>query len=160
MDFKDAHNQNIKITGFPTEKNPALLKRIIEAASDPDDLVLDCFSGSGTTLAVASQVGRRWIGMDQSALAVATTLRRFACGLKPMGDFVSARSEDVDAPEAAQMTLLLERRAADAYGTPDFLLFADRKRPLPEIKVSAGIMDMERVFLSLAEKGERYCRNF
>lgn len=155
MDFKDAHNQNIKITGFPTEKNPALLQRIIEASSDPNDLVLDCFSGSGTTLAVASQVGRRWIGIDESALAVATILRRFACGLKPMGDFVSARPEDVDAPEPAQMTLLLnEMRAADAYGTPDFLLFADRKRPLPDIKVSAGIMDMESVFLSLAEKGE------
>ena len=53
MDFRDAHNQNICITGYPTEKNPDLLKRIVEASSNPGDLVLDCYSGSGTTLAAA-----------------------------------------------------------------------------------------------------------
>jgi adenine-specific DNA-methyltransferase len=89
LEFRDAHNQNIRITGYPTEKNPALLARIIEASSHPGDLVLDCFSSSGTTLAVASQLGRRWIGIDNSSEAIATTLRRFSEGLKPMGDFVS-----------------------------------------------------------------------
>ncbi len=89
LEFRDAHNQNIRITGYPTEKNPALLARIIEASSHPDDLVLDCFSGSGTTLAVSSQLGRRWIGIDNSSEAITTTLRRFSEGLKPMGDFVS-----------------------------------------------------------------------
>jgi len=88
-DVKDAHNQMIKITGYPTEKPPELLKRIIEASSNPDDLVLDCFAGSGTTLAVASQLGRRWIGIDNSSEAIATILRRLAHGLKPMGDFVN-----------------------------------------------------------------------
>ncbi|MGI9059888.1 MAG: site-specific DNA-methyltransferase [Ktedonobacteraceae bacterium] len=89
LEFRDAHNQNIEITGYPTEKNPALLARIIEASSNPGDLVLDCFSGSGTTLAVASQLNRRWIGIDNSTEAIATTLRRFAKGLEPMGDFVT-----------------------------------------------------------------------
>jgi len=88
LEFRDAHNQNIEITGYPTEKNPALLARIIEASSDPGDLVLDCFAGSGTTLAVASQLNRRWIGIDNSMEAISTTLRRFAKGLAPMGDFV------------------------------------------------------------------------
>jgi adenine-specific DNA-methyltransferase len=91
LDFKDAHNQNIKITGYPTEKNPALLARIIEASSNPSDLVLDCFSGSGTTLEVAAQLNRRWIGIDNSPEAISTVLRRFAIGTKPMGDFVSER---------------------------------------------------------------------
>src|SRR5579859_497240 len=72
-----------------TEKNPALLARIIEASSNPGDLVLDCFAGSGTTLAAASQLNRRWIGIDNSIEAISTTLRRFAKGLEPMGDFVS-----------------------------------------------------------------------
>ena len=72
-----------------------------------------------------------------------------------MGDFVSASAEDVDAPEVVQMTLLLnERRAAETYGTPDFALFTDGKRPLPQIKEGTGMMDVEKVFLSLAEKGE------
>jgi adenine-specific DNA-methyltransferase len=88
LDFRDAHNQNIEITGYPTEKNPDLLQRIIGASSDPGDLVLDCFAGSGTTLAVASQLGRRWIGIDKSAQAIGTTLRRFGKGLERMGDFV------------------------------------------------------------------------
>jgi adenine-specific DNA-methyltransferase len=87
-EFRDAHNQNIKITGFPTEKNPDLLKRIIEASSDPGDLILDCFSGSGTTLAVASQLNRRWIGIDESAEAIESTLRRFKYGTVAMGDFI------------------------------------------------------------------------
>lgn len=90
MDVKDAHNQMIKITGYPTEKPSKLLTRIIEASSNEGDLVLDCFAGSGTTLAVASQLERRWIGMDNSSEAIATILNRFAHGLEPMGDFVSS----------------------------------------------------------------------
>jgi adenine-specific DNA-methyltransferase len=91
LEFRDAHNQNIEITGYPTEKNPELLERIIGASSNAEDLVLDCFSGSGTTLAVASQLNRSWIGIDNIPLAIETTLRRFAKGLEPMGDFVAAK---------------------------------------------------------------------
>ncbi|MFN8458157.1 MAG: site-specific DNA-methyltransferase [Anaerolineae bacterium] len=89
LEFKDAHNQNIKITGYPTEKNPQLLARIIEASSNPGDLVLDCFAGSGTTLAIASQLQRTWIGIDNSPVAIETTLRRFSHGVERMGDFVT-----------------------------------------------------------------------
>lgn len=95
LDLRDAHNQNINITGYPTEKNPDLLTRIIRASSNPGDLVLDCFSGSGTTLAVASQLHRKWIGIDNSVEAITTTLRRFATGLKPMGDFVTKRNTEI-----------------------------------------------------------------
>jgi adenine-specific DNA-methyltransferase len=91
LDFKDAHNQNIKITGYPTEKNPDLIKRIIEASSNPGDVVLDCFAGSGTTMDVAGQLGRNWIGIDNSPEAIATTLRRFHKGTEAMGDFVNER---------------------------------------------------------------------
>jgi adenine-specific DNA-methyltransferase len=88
LEFRDAHNQNIEVTGYPTEKNPGLLTRIVRASSREGDIVLDCFSGSGTTLGVASDLGRAWIGVDSSAAAIATTLRRFAKGLEPMGDYV------------------------------------------------------------------------
>jgi 16S rRNA G966 N2-methylase RsmD len=81
---------HIKITGYPTEKNPNLLARIIQASSNPGDLVLDCFCGSGTTLAAASQLGRKWIGIDNSPEAISTTLRRFAKGVERMGDFVNS----------------------------------------------------------------------
>ncbi len=101
MDVKDAHNQNIKITGYPTEKNPDILRRIILASSNPGDLVLDAFSGSGTTLAVASELGRRWIGIDNSSEAIRTTLKRLATGLEPMGDYVSRQPQS-----AGQLRLL------------------------------------------------------
>lgn len=89
LDYRDAHNQNIAVSGYPTEKNSALLTRIIEASSNKGDWVLDCFSGSGTTLNVASHLGRRWIGVDESSEAIAATLRRFGKGLELMGDFVN-----------------------------------------------------------------------
>jgi adenine-specific DNA-methyltransferase len=91
LDYRDAHNQNIEITGYPTEKNPSLLARIIEASSNEGDLVLDCFSGSATTLDVAARLSRRWIGIDNSLEAIATTLKRFVHGMEPMGDFVGKR---------------------------------------------------------------------
>ena len=87
----DAHNQNIRLTGYATEKNPDLLARIIEASSNPGDLVMDCFSGSGTTLAVASHLDRQWIGVDNSDEAIRTTLRRFSHGMERMGDFVNKK---------------------------------------------------------------------
>ena len=93
LGFRDAHNQNIRITGYPTEKNPELLERIIRASTNDGDIVLDCFSGSGTTLAVADSLQRRWIGIDNGKEAIATTLQRFAHGASLMGDFVVKRLE-------------------------------------------------------------------
>jgi adenine-specific DNA-methyltransferase len=96
LDFKDAHNQNIHITGYPTEKNPALLRQIIGASSDEGDLVLDCFAGSGTTLEVAHQMDRRWIGIDNSPEAIRVMQQRFARGLEPMGDFVNTKKNLIE----------------------------------------------------------------
>lgn len=62
--------------GYPTQKTEALLARIIRTATNPGDLVLDCFMGSGTTLAVAQQLGRQWIGCDNNWGALVTTRRR------------------------------------------------------------------------------------
>jgi site-specific DNA-methyltransferase (adenine-specific) len=62
-------------TGYPSQKPEALIERIVSALTDPDDLVVDPYAGSGTTLAVAARLGRRYLGIDQSAVAleVATT---------------------------------------------------------------------------------------
>ena len=106
LGFRDAHNQNIHITGYPTEKNPALLARIIAASSDPGDLVLDCFCGSGTTLEAAHRLGRHWLGVDNSPEAIRTTLARFAKGVEPMGDFVG-RMEPEDTKSADEGMLPL-----------------------------------------------------
>jgi hypothetical protein len=63
-------------TGFPTQKPEALLDRIIRTCSNPSDLVLDCFVGSGTSVAVAQRLGRRWIGADINKGAIQTTSKR------------------------------------------------------------------------------------
>lgn len=57
-------------TGYPTQKPEALLERLIQACSAPGDLVLDPYAGSGTSLVVASRLGRRVIGIDESAEAL------------------------------------------------------------------------------------------
>jgi adenine-specific DNA-methyltransferase len=91
LDCRDAHNQMIEVTGYPTEKPLEMLRRIVSASSDPGDLVLDCFVGSGTTLVAAEELGRRWIGVDAGAEAIATTVKRLANGSEPMGDFVRGK---------------------------------------------------------------------
>ena len=55
---------------YPTEKNLDMLKVIINASSNPDDIVMDCFCGSGGTLVAAQQLNRRWIGIDNSETAM------------------------------------------------------------------------------------------
>ena len=96
LDVRDAHNQNIHITGYPTEKPSELLRRIVQASSNSGDLVLDCFAGSGTTLAAASELERQWIGVDNSPEAIKTILRRFESGTEPMGDFVNERNGNME----------------------------------------------------------------
>lgn len=86
--FRDAHHQSIGITGYPTEKNIDMLRMIVGASSNPGDLVIDPFCGSGTTLAAADDLGRRFLGFDESFVAVQATLNRLHFGVKPMGDYV------------------------------------------------------------------------
>ncbi|WP_062429030.1 site-specific DNA-methyltransferase, partial [Treponema endosymbiont of Eucomonympha sp.] len=59
--------------GYPTQKPEALLERIIKMASNEGDTVLDPFMGGGTAIAVADKLNRRWLGIDQSAMAVKVT---------------------------------------------------------------------------------------
>lgn len=62
--------------GYPTQKPEKLLRRIISASSNPGDLIADFFCGSGTTLAVAEKLGRKWIGCDLGRFAIHTTRKR------------------------------------------------------------------------------------
>lgn len=75
-DINPVNSQAREDTGYDTQKPEALLERVIRGSSDPDSIVLDFFSGSGTTLAVAERLGRRWIGCDLGRFAVHTTRKR------------------------------------------------------------------------------------
>ena len=61
---------------YPTQKPEALMKRIIESSSNKGDIVADFFCGSGTTLAVAEKLGRKWIGSDLGKFAIHITRKR------------------------------------------------------------------------------------
>ena len=65
-------------TGYPTQKPAGILRRIVAASSNPGDLVLDFFAGSGTTGAVAHEMGRRAILVDSNPEAITVMRRRFA----------------------------------------------------------------------------------
>lgn len=63
-------------TYYPTQKPTALLERILEVATNPGDIVFDCFMGSGTTQAVAMKMGRKFLGADINLGSVQITTKR------------------------------------------------------------------------------------
>ena len=60
---------------FATPKPERLMERVIHIATDPGDMVLDCFAGSGTTAAVAHKMGRRWVAVEREAETIARFTR-------------------------------------------------------------------------------------
>lgn len=104
LNYRDSINQAQKTTGYPTEKNYEMLKMIVGASSNPGDIVLDCFAGSGTTLGAAFELGRKWIGADNSIESIKAILKRFTSGLDIYGDYVSAPSD------CKQLSLELEEK--------------------------------------------------
>ncbi len=75
-DVSPLQGSSSEYLSFLTQKPEALLERIIKASSNPDDIVLDCFIGSGTTAAVAQKLGRRWIACDLNKGAIQLTSKR------------------------------------------------------------------------------------
>ena len=69
------NSQAAERTGFPTQKPEALVQRILDMGSNPGDIVLDCFAGSGTTAAVAHKMGRRWVTIESEQRTVDSYLR-------------------------------------------------------------------------------------
>jgi len=75
-DIFPINSQAIERIDYPTQKPEALLERIIKASSNEGDIVADFFCGSGTTLAVAEKLGRKWIGADLGKFAIHTSRKR------------------------------------------------------------------------------------
>jgi site-specific DNA-methyltransferase (adenine-specific) len=68
-DFYSLSSHDKQRLGYPTQKPEALLERIIKASSNEGDVILDCYCGCGTTIAVAERLNRKWIGIDDSQTA-------------------------------------------------------------------------------------------
>jgi len=70
-DIPPINSQAAERLGYPTQKPLILLERIIQASSNPGDIILDPFCGCGTAIAAAQKLGRKWIGIDITHLSIA-----------------------------------------------------------------------------------------
>jgi site-specific DNA-methyltransferase (adenine-specific) len=88
-DITSLNSGSSERVGYPTQKPILLLDRIIRASSNPGDIVLDAFCGSGTTLVAAQKLDRHWIGIDdsQEACQIASGRLQRECALIPGRDF-------------------------------------------------------------------------
>ena len=88
-DIPPINSQARERLGYPTQKPEALLERIISASSNEGDVVLDPFCGCGTAVAAAQKLGRNWLGIDITHLAVALMKNRLktAFDLDPVQDY-------------------------------------------------------------------------
>ena len=136
-EFRDAHHQSIAITGYPTEKNLAMLRMIVGASSAPGDLVADPFCGSGTALQAAEELGRQWIGMDESFAAAKATLSRIRHGVSAMGDYVDRTAEDAGEDDP---------KIVDLFGTPPKKVKA-AAAPKKNFKLAANSFFVEEALL-------------
>ena len=88
--------------GYPTQKNENLVARIVSASSSPGDIVLDCFAGSGTAAAVAEKLGRRWVAIDSSEVAVHAARKRLLRLPHPQPFVVEGLARSERAPPAGK----------------------------------------------------------
>lgn len=103
------HRPKAEDMGYDTQKPEGLLERILGWATRPGDLVMDVFSGSGTTAAVAERMGRRWVAIDRGGAAIEITRRR----LLALGQAQPIAAFDIASVEAAE-----RRRFAEASADP------------------------------------------
>ena len=102
-------------TQYPTQKPEELIARIIETCSNPSDIILDCFIGSGTTAAVAQKLGRRWIGADINKGAIQTTTKRLQGVMQEQVENAESKTpalpgiEDENTPSPAQLSFSVYR---------------------------------------------------
>lgn len=92
-----------ELLGYPTQKPLALLERIINASSNPGDIVLDPFCGCGTAVHAAHKLGRQWIGIDITHLAIGLIRRRMEDAFPELKDKISVMGEPEDLPGAAAL---------------------------------------------------------
>jgi adenine-specific DNA-methyltransferase len=145
-DLSRIGNTSGERTDYPTQKPEQLLERIILASSREGDIVLDGFSGSGTTAAVAEKLGRRWIAMDCGKLAIYTTQRRLFSLTTTIG---AAKRDDRAETER------VEDWAGHLKDAPAVLLITEKARK-GECEVT---LDLLHDLAAIAEKHDLIKRN-
>lgn len=124
-DIPPLNSQAAERLGYPTQKPLALLERIIAASSNPGDVVLDPFCGCGTAIAAAQRLGRAWLGIDVTHLAIAIQKSRLAEMFPGIAYQVIGEPEDVGAARALAQQ--------DRYQFQWWALSLVRARPLGDV---------------------------
>jgi DNA modification methylase len=97
-DISPINSQSSERLGYPTQKPLALLERIVQTSSNPGDVVLDPFCGCGTAVHAAQKLGRKWIGIDITHLAVSLIEKRLRDAFGADAEFeVIGTPKDIDA---------------------------------------------------------------
>lgn len=121
-DIEHLHQRDPERTGYGTQKPEALLKRILLASSRPGDLVMDLFSGSGTTAATAARLGRRWVAVDASPVALAVLRKRLLFARQQADLFTPEGRAHIDylmqPGPLAEPALHMERRGREVCVSP------------------------------------------
>ncbi len=95
-DLRPIHNMSQERLGYPTQKPLALLERIIAASSNEGDVVLDPFCGCGTAVHAAQKLGREWIGIDVTHLAIGLIEKRMKDAFPGLAFDVVGRPQDLN----------------------------------------------------------------
>lgn len=99
-DIAPLNSQAQERLGYPTQKPVALMERIIEASSNPGDVILDPFCGCGTTIHAAQRLDRHWIGIDITHLAISVIERRLRDAFPQVVFEVHGTPQDLDGAKA------------------------------------------------------------
>ena len=128
---------------YPTQKPKKILELIIEASSQPGDIVFDCFMGSGTTQAVAMKLGRRFIGADINLGAIQTTTKRLLSVAKELNDSQTNMGSAADTKYTGFEVYNVNNY--DFFRNPvearDLLIAALEIQPFPQSDVWDGELD-------------------
>ncbi len=156
LTFSVINNRSKEMLGYPTQKPLALLERIIATSSNAGDVVLDPFCGCGTAVHAAQKLGRRWVGIDITNLAINLIRRRMEDAFPELKDKIAVIGEPVDLPGAQQLAdrdkyqfqwWALDRIGASPAG-------GDKKKGMDRgidgvIPFMEGSMDRRRVIVSV-----------
>lgn len=146
--------------GYPTQKPILLLEKIIKLVTEEDDLVLDPFCGSGTTLAAAKLLNRRYIGIDISKEAIELSQKRLLNIVKTDSMLLKRGKGYYKQKPTKELALLSSLDAVPVYrnkGIDGFLKSEFRGKPIPiRIQKSQEALDTARQYLVKASNSKGY----
>jgi site-specific DNA-methyltransferase (adenine-specific) len=135
--------------GYPTQKPVALLERLVDASSNPGDVVLDPFCGCGTALIAAQKLDRRWLGIDVTHLSIAVMKAR-------LKDSFAVEVNVVGQPTEVEGARMLARQSADdRFEFQSWALSLIDARPVGDVVKKGADRGIDgRITFTVGPKGE------